>query len=228
MSWWNAVSTCWPPGQNSCVAWWDAWAVVVAVLAVVATVFLGIATLRLGRQANRLGRISVRLGRAANRSANVAVKIALEESQARAQQDRARRLLVLMQIRGEAAIAKGILKDTLDAISADGAETRFFEDASFRARIRGAVLLQKFPVAESLSDRLHYIGHPVAGHLAAAMAVVQNWSRIYPNVATREATAKENDWTTASEVVQLVYGHITHVDAACNAAAVEAGVVPAA
>jgi len=131
-----------------------------------------------------------------------------------------------MQIRAEAAIAKGIMKDTLDAISADGAQTRFFEDPRFRARIRGAVLLQKFPVAESISDRLHYIGHPVAGHLAAAMAIVQNWSRIYPDAATRGAAAEEHDWTTAIQVLQLMHGHITHVDAACDAAAVEAGVVP--
>ncbi|MGV6483206.1 hypothetical protein ACTUVJ_000246 [Stenotrophomonas indicatrix] len=26
MSWWNAVSTCWPPGHDGCVVWWDAWA----------------------------------------------------------------------------------------------------------------------------------------------------------------------------------------------------------
>lgn len=227
MSWWSGFSTCSGLGVDGCVVWWDGWAVVVATLAVFATVFLGIATLRLGRQANCLGRMSVRLGRAANRAANLAVKIASEESKARADQERARRLLVLIQIRAEAALARGILNGTLDAMLAEGAERQFLADPGFRSRIRGSVLLQRFPVAESLSDRLHYIGHPVAGHLAAAMAIVQNWARIFPSAETLAGVPSDNDWGTTMKVVQLVHGHITQVDTACDAAAVEAGIVPA-
>ncbi|WP_143062945.1 hypothetical protein [Stenotrophomonas indicatrix] len=48
MSWWKAFSTCWPPGQDGCVVWWDAWAAVGTVLAVV--VALGLALVEHGRR----------------------------------------------------------------------------------------------------------------------------------------------------------------------------------
>lgn len=41
MSWWNAISTCWPPGQGGCVVWWDAWAAVGTISAAIAAVWLG-------------------------------------------------------------------------------------------------------------------------------------------------------------------------------------------
>ena len=48
MSWWNAVSTCWPPGQGGCVVWWDAWAAIGTVLAV--AVALSLAVIENGRR----------------------------------------------------------------------------------------------------------------------------------------------------------------------------------
>lgn len=61
MNWWNAVSTCWPPGVDGCVAWWDAWSVLVAtiaaVIAYVGLVVTGasaVAVFWLGKQANSI------------------------------------------------------------------------------------------------------------------------------------------------------------------------------
>lgn len=48
MRWWNAFSTCWPPGQNGCVVWWDAWAAIGTLLAV--AVALGLALIEHGRR----------------------------------------------------------------------------------------------------------------------------------------------------------------------------------
>ncbi|MBH1404540.1 hypothetical protein I5U28_03185 [Stenotrophomonas maltophilia] len=43
MSWWNGLSTCWPPGEGDCVVWWDAWAAIGTVGAVICA--LSLATL---------------------------------------------------------------------------------------------------------------------------------------------------------------------------------------
>jgi hypothetical protein len=42
MSWLKAFSTCWPPGQDGCVVWWDAWAAIGTVLAVGVALFLAL------------------------------------------------------------------------------------------------------------------------------------------------------------------------------------------
>ncbi|MDY0978892.1 hypothetical protein [Stenotrophomonas sp. CFBP8994] len=42
MSFWNAFSTCWPPGQGGCVVWWDAWAAVGTIGAAVIALWLGL------------------------------------------------------------------------------------------------------------------------------------------------------------------------------------------
>lgn len=224
MSWWNGISTCSGLGVDGCVVWWDGWAVVVAAVAVVATVFLGIATLRLGRQANRLGRVSVRLGRAANRSASLAVRIASQESNARAEQERAQRLLVLLQIRAEVGLAHRILRSTLEGMGRAGAEKQFQMDPGFRSRIRSGVFIQRFQVAESLGERLHHVGHPVAGHLATAMGLIDNWAKIFADPAALAGPPTDDDWDSTRNVVQLAFAHVAKVEAACNAAAIEAGV----
>lgn len=61
MNWWNAVSTCWPPGVGGCVAWWDAWSVLVAIIAaliasagLIVTGASAVAVFWLGKQANSI------------------------------------------------------------------------------------------------------------------------------------------------------------------------------
>lgn len=64
MSWWNAVSTCWPPGQGDCVVWWDAWAAVGTIGAAVIALWFGLAPVRgHRRRAKVVGKIAgIRLG----------------------------------------------------------------------------------------------------------------------------------------------------------------------
>lgn len=42
MSWWNAFSTCSPPGVGECVVWWDAWAAVGTISAALIALWLGL------------------------------------------------------------------------------------------------------------------------------------------------------------------------------------------
>jgi len=64
MSWLNALSTCWTPGQGGCVVWWDAWAAVGTICATMAAVCLGLAPMVARRQhAKAVARIAnIRLG----------------------------------------------------------------------------------------------------------------------------------------------------------------------
>lgn len=64
MSWWNAVSTCWPPGEAGCVVWWDAWAALGTIGAAMAAVTLGLAPMLARRHhARAVARIAnIRLG----------------------------------------------------------------------------------------------------------------------------------------------------------------------
>jgi len=154
----------------------------------------------------------------------LAVKIASQESNARADQDRAQRLLVLLQIRAEVGLAYRTLRSTLEAMGRTGAEKQFQMDPGFRSRIRSGVFTRRFQVAESLGDRLHYVGHPVAGHLAIAMGLIDNWATIFADPATLTGPPTDDDWNGTRHVAQLAFNHVAKVEAACNAAAIEAGV----
>lgn len=55
MSWWNAVSTCWPPGQDGCVVWWDAWAAMGTMVGVLIALLAPL--IRQWRNARRLNAI---------------------------------------------------------------------------------------------------------------------------------------------------------------------------
>lgn len=56
MSWLHAFSTCWPPGQNGCAVWWDAWAAIGAWAAAVATVCVAIAAQKTSAKAVDIAR----------------------------------------------------------------------------------------------------------------------------------------------------------------------------
>lgn len=55
MSWWNAFSTCWPPGQDGCVIWWDAWAAMGTMIGVLIALLAPL--IRQWRNARRLNAI---------------------------------------------------------------------------------------------------------------------------------------------------------------------------
>ncbi|MEN3033274.1 hypothetical protein, partial [Chromobacterium amazonense] len=81
------------------------------------------------------------------------------------------------------------------------------------------VFTRRFQVAESLGDRLHYVGHPVAGHLAIAMGLIDNWATIFADPATLTGPPTDDDWNGTRHVAQLAFNHVAKVEAACNAAA---------
>ncbi|MFT4408469.1 hypothetical protein ACLMOV_02390 [Stenotrophomonas muris] len=55
MSLWNAFSTCWPPGQDGCVVWWDAWAAMGTMIGVLIALLAPL--IRQWRNARRLNAI---------------------------------------------------------------------------------------------------------------------------------------------------------------------------
>lgn len=78
---WNGISPCMEPGVADCVVWWDAWAVVVAILGVVvAAVNVGVAALAafavfvLGQKANEVAQVGLTNGLEERRRLNAESK----------------------------------------------------------------------------------------------------------------------------------------------------------
>lgn len=227
MSWlsklWDGMSPCMTPGVGRCVVWWEAWAVVVAVLAVGATVFLGLMTLKLGQKTIALGRISIRLGRAANKAAATATRIARQEAEARENMEVQERLMVLLQLRAEVHTAASRFRRAKQATHENSAE--FLAQPVERRIAIKKIISNGFPTANSLSGRLHYIGHPSAGQLALVMGIVARIQETFSDIdSVEEVTTPEELLEQFKIVSKLLVVHIEPVEEACNLAAVEAGI----
>lgn len=220
---WDGMSPCMTPGVDRCVVWWEAWAVVVAVLAVGATVFLGLMTLKLGQKTIALGRISIRLGRAANKAAATATRIARQEAEAREKMELQERLMVLLQLRAEVHTAASRFRRAKQATHEDSAE--FLDQPAARRFAIKKIISNGFPTARSLSGRLHYIGHPAAGKLALVMGIVARVQETFSDIdSVEKVTTPEELLEQFKTFSKLLVAYIEPVEESCHLAAVEAGI----
>lgn len=157
MSWWKGFNTCSPLGESSCVVWWDAWAVVASFIAIIATIFLGFMTLRLGL--------------AANRATAAAVAIAKGEADARRRTETDERIVLLLWLVTEVGSQVVSARILAEKAHEPDAHDQFRTDSATRAWYIARLAELKLPVATSLRDRLHLLGHPLAGRLARAIGL---------------------------------------------------------
>lgn len=173
MSWWNAVSTCWTPGQNGCVIWWDAWMVVTAIAALaVAFVGVGVTALSavavfwLGKQANRLAHTTYNL-----------------EMEARGREA----TFILGYLYAEILYNHTCISRWLEKTPAIELLLVTFEYAEMQEMVTelGELLL---PQTEALFGRLHVIDASIGVRLARAVSMLQ-----LVRVARNELVGEEDD-----------------------------------
>lgn len=157
MSWWKGFSTCSPLGAANCVVWWDAWAVVVSLVAILATIFLGFMTLRLGL--------------AANRATAAAVAIAKGEADARRRNETDERIVLLLWLAPEVGTQVVRARILAEKAREPDAREKFRTESATRAWYFAKLPELNLSVATSLRDRLHVLGHPLAGRLARAIGL---------------------------------------------------------
>ncbi|WP_141098710.1 hypothetical protein [Stenotrophomonas pavanii] len=180
---WNGISPCMEPGVADCVVWWDAWAVVVAILGVVvATVSVGVAALAafavfvLGQKANEVAQVGLTNGLEERRRLNA-------ESQAERQREEQ---VLLCFLSGELAhirVRVGAMLRLLNG--AVFSRDQFVSTPDIRARLEakaGEITMNKL---SSVISRLHAV-QPKTGmrlaRLAGDISSIQREVRVYAGI----------------------------------------------
>ncbi|WP_329867191.1 hypothetical protein [Stenotrophomonas hibiscicola] len=210
MSWWNAISTCWTPGQHGCVVWWDAWAVVAAFTAVIATVFLGLMTLGLGL--------------AANKASAAAVRIASAEAKSRETTAKDERHMLLMWIGSEITLVDEQLHYLANRMEGPFAKSLFGMEVSFRMTIADGVEAVQFVTTKSRDERLHVLGHPLAGRLARAIGLCDLIKGGFRQACLTTPEVAADAWDKLDRVLPMLRSDIEFVKLACFQAAKEIGI----
>ncbi|WP_041864557.1 hypothetical protein [Stenotrophomonas maltophilia] len=200
MSWWNGLSTCWPPGEGDCVVWWDAWAALfggsaagIAIAAlVVAWIGIGVTTAsafavwKLGVTANSASAEATRI------AAGEATRNASEASR-REYREETEELLLFAQITGEVATAFGLISNAVGILIGGGVGKQLFmTDGRYRRPLFEDLDRLTFPMTAAARDRLHYLDRKVAGCLLRAnglMVIAQESYRLLPDDASAEDLA---------------------------------------
>ena len=163
MSLLDAVSTCWPPGVDDCVLWWDAWTFVVAALALqVAWLGLGVtcasalAVWRLGSEANRVAKSTQVLAETA------------QELDRNARRREAR--LIKSYLRGEIELAAAHAKTLVEMFPAIG-EAELIHSRKRRDELRQQFLKIDLTLSHASVDRLHRLDGDEAGSIAGAIGM---------------------------------------------------------
>lgn len=227
MSWWNGLSTCWPPGEGDCVVWWDAWAALfggssagIAIAAlVVSWIGIGVTTAsafavwKLGVTANDASAEATRIA-AGEASRNAS------ESLRREYREETEELLVLAQITGEVGIASGLITNAIDILIGGGVGKQLFlADRRYRDPILKDLDRLNFPTTGAARDRLHYLDRKVAGCLLRAtglMSIAQEAYSVLPEDASAEDLAAV--YEGLEFLLPLVRTDLTVVQQACAAA----------
>lgn len=164
MSWWKAFSTCWPPGQDGCVVWWDAWAASGAMVAAgIAFVALAVAWINIGVTA--ASAIAVwRLGAEANRLARAPSEAIQEEA-------KRERTVILSALYGELLNVASAAEAWHELMIAFGIEHMLDNDES---RKNAANSLQEIdmPMTKSVIGRLHVLPAAESSALAQCLGVI--------------------------------------------------------
>lgn len=211
MDWWFGFSQCWPPGQDGCVVWWDAWAALGAMAAVITTAVLGVVTYRLGK--------------AANVASQLAVSLASQESQRQLARDRKERILLLIQITGEISTNRERVNALHAHLSQMESEGYFAADVGYRKDFMENMGLVAFPITEKLADRYHYLDDLTGTKLVRAMGLFASMRNNY-EVLLNEQPVEE--LVRAHGLLRLVLPRIAEdleaVRLACAGAVRECGV----
>lgn len=159
MSWMDGISRCSPLGAH-CVVWWEAWAVVAAVIGVAATLFVGLMTLRLGK--------------AANAASKAALEISLADAKLRIQRDRDERLILLMRMHPEVKFAVNNLERLCEKIGPEpGPEILESHPPPILSGIYQVLDAIAFPEYGAVGDRLYILGNPLAARLARGVKLYE-------------------------------------------------------
>lgn len=177
---WNGISPCMEPGVADCVVWWDAWAVVVAILGVaVATVSVGVAALAafavfvLGQKANEVARVGLTNGIEERRRLN---------AETAAERQREEQVLLCF-LSGELAQIRVMVGAMLGVLNGEVySRDRFVSTPDVRAKLEaraGEITMNKL---SSVISRLHAV-QPKTGmrlaRLAGDISSIQREAEVY-------------------------------------------------
>jgi len=189
MSWLDAFSTCWPPGQNGCVVWWDAWAAIGAWTAAVATVCVAIA---------------------AQKTSAKAVDIAREQHKETVDARNASARIIGRMLLHEVSRLPYELSAQYHAMERDKPR-RYeaeFPEPDFEARMDAVrrTCSSFLPGAEKLQDRLHHLPDSIGDELAALIG----YSRTLNHLAQRcsDATLRKGNPASAQNAFLTEIGAV--------------------
>lgn len=182
MSWWNAVSTCWPPGEAGCVVWWDAWAAGGALIAA-GIAFLALAVAWLSTGVTAASAIAVwRLGAEANRLARAPSEAFQEEA-------RRERTVLLSAIYGELLDVASTADAWTELMIDFGIEHMLDNDES-RQNAANSLKEIDMPMAKSLIGRLHVLPAAESSALAQCLGIV---SLLHMSVSAMAASSRGSE-----------------------------------
>lgn len=211
MDWWFGFSQCWPPGQDGCVVWWDAWAAVGAWAAVITTALLGFVTYRLGKTAND--------------ASQLAVSLASQETKRQLARDRKERILLLIQITGEISTNRERVKELHAHLSRMESEGYFAASVAYRKDVMENMGLIAFPITENLADRYHYLDDLTGTKLVRAMGLLASTRSNYEVLLNEQPV---DELVRAHGLLRMVLPRIAEdleaVRLACAGAVRECGV----
>jgi len=208
------------------VVWWEAWAAVgalisaifailavcVAVKAMLATIFLGYMTWNLGKAANKIGQ--------------AAVEISNKESRARESLAEIESTLILIRIQTEVAMVAE--RAATIATWLDESRLRqIVNHAEMRSTMRAGIALLKLPTVGELTERLHVLDAPIAGHLARALGVCDTlhieWDGIESETSIDAIEAVADALTGRLEILRF---DLSEVRRACTRAVQRLNISP--
>lgn len=158
MTWWSAFNTCWPPGQDGCVIWWNAWSVVIAGVAAVIAVYglvvtaaSAVAVFWLGKQANAIANSAYEIDAASRR----------REGQ-----------FILIYLYSEILDAHS---SVVAWLAHSERVRRVFLQLDDDQRLEVLKILQdvEMPKSEGIFDRLHVLEPEIGAHFARVLGTVR-------------------------------------------------------
>lgn len=211
---WNGVSPCMEPGIGDCVVWWDAWAVVVAVLGVfVATIGILVAGVSafavfwLGRQANLVAKVGLDNG--------VAERDRLSDEADRQRGREEKVLLCFLSAELDVARLKmGTLNELLQSVHCE--VEAFVGNAKMRGVLAEKAAEVSLEKLHSVIGRLHAIQASTGmrlGRLAGDVPVLQRHLRDLANVSIADVDQASEKAERKRELLRAGYAAVKEIAA---------------
>jgi len=164
------------------------------------------------------------LGLAANKGSAAALRIASEEAKSREIIAIDERHMLLMWIGSEITLVDEQLLYLTNKMAEPFAKAHFGMDVPFRMTIADGIDAIEFVTTKSRDERLHVLGHRLAGRLARAIGLCELIKSGCRHACLTTPEAAADAWEKLDRVIPMLRSDIEFVKLACFQAAKEIGI----